>query len=208
MLHTVPFRLVKDKIIVQGKVNGGRAAGLRARHRLRGDGDLARDGAARGRPSDHLHAQRRRRRGRPARPAARAPRHARHRHAAGAQPAGAHQEPGAARHPEARRRELLAAVARHVDDDRLPDAAADDRADAAGGQRRLQPADARASPRDGARRAELDASGLLRRRHRRRGDLDQRRHGERAARSRSTAGSRCGSTARPGGTATRSCCPA
>ena len=39
-------------------------AGLRARHRLGGDGAVARDRAARTRPADYLHAQRRRRRGR------------------------------------------------------------------------------------------------------------------------------------------------
>ncbi len=49
--------------------------------------------------------------------------------------AGADQEPGTARHPEARDGELLADGARAVDDHRLRDAQADDRRDAARGDR-------------------------------------------------------------------------
>ena len=41
MLHTLPFRLQADKIIVQARVNGGRAAGLHPRHRLGRNGALA-----------------------------------------------------------------------------------------------------------------------------------------------------------------------
>ena len=63
-------------------------------------------------------------------------------------------------------------------------------------------------PGDGARRAQLELPGLLRRRHRRRGHLDQRRHGQRAAAVAASGGFRCRCGARRGGTATRSCCPA
>ena len=87
------------------------------------------------------------------------------------------KNPGAARHPEARRRELLAAVARDVDDDRLREASAHDRPQAAGRRCRLPPADADPPPGDGARHAEREPPGLLRRRHRRRGDFDQLGHG-------------------------------
>jgi len=63
------------------------------------------------------------------------------------------------------------AVVRHVDADRLPAPHADDGAHAAG-ERGGRPAaaDAHPSPRDGARHAELHAPDLLRRRHRRRGE--------------------------------------
>ena len=37
-LHTVPFRVVNEKIIVKAQVNRGPRDGLRARHRLRADG--------------------------------------------------------------------------------------------------------------------------------------------------------------------------
>ena len=56
-------------------------AGLRARHRLRGDGAVARDRTARARPADYLHAQRRRRGSGPPGPAAGARAVARVRHA-------------------------------------------------------------------------------------------------------------------------------
>src|SRR5688572_17843006 len=151
--------------------------GLHPRHRVRGDGHLGRDGAARAYPAGHLHPERGRRRGRAARAAARAIEIARPRDAADPQRAGAHQEPGPARHPEARGRELLADVPRDVDDDRLPETAAHDRTQAARRERGLPAADAHASSGDGARDAERHAPGLFRCRHRRRGHLDQCRHG-------------------------------
>ena len=116
----------------QGAGQQPEPAGLRARHRLRADDDLAPDRVVRGRASDHLHAQRRRRRGRPARPAARAARLVRDRHAEAVQRPGDDQGAGAARAAEARDRELLAAGAGHVDDHRLRHAQADDGPAAAG----------------------------------------------------------------------------
>ena len=113
----------------QGDRQGARQrrppAGLRARHRLRADDDFAPDRVERGGAPDHLHAERRRRRSRTARPAAGPPRHARDRHAQVEQRADADQGAGAARHPEARDRELLAARPRAVDDHRLRDPQAD-----------------------------------------------------------------------------------
>ena len=38
MLHTVPFKLVRDKVVVRASVNGRAEHGLRARHGLRADG--------------------------------------------------------------------------------------------------------------------------------------------------------------------------
>ena len=69
---------------------------------------------------------------------------------------------------------------------------------------RVQAADAAPPPVDGARPAQRQAPDLLRRRHRRRGDLDQ-HDDRRGARSRHRrARSRCASTARRAGIATRS----
>ena len=110
-LHTVDFRVIDDKVIVKARVNGGRAAGLRARHRFGADDDFAPDGIERGRAPDHLHAECRRRRSRPARPAVGPSRQPGDRHAEVEQRPGADQGAGAARHPEARDRELLAARA-------------------------------------------------------------------------------------------------
>ena len=55
---------------------------------------------------------------------------------------------------------------------------------------------------------QLELPDLLRRGHRRRGDLDQRRHRQRARRRPATGRSRCASGARRAGIAKRSCCRA
>ena len=55
-LHTVDFRIVDDKVIVKAKVNGGRPAGLRARHRVGADDHLAADRVERRGAAHHLHA--------------------------------------------------------------------------------------------------------------------------------------------------------
>ena len=70
MLHTMPFKLVKDKIVVQARVNGGRLQDF-----MLDTGSeetvLSRETAQRERiRADHLHAQRGRRRSGAARPAA------------------------------------------------------------------------------------------------------------------------------------------
>ena len=113
----------------------------------------------------HVHVERRRRRGGASRPATRAGQVTRFRHAAGAQSAGADQEPGAPRNPEARRRVVLAAVDRHVDAHRLQGAAAHDRPPASADHAGCQPADANQSSGDGPRSPQLDAPGVLRGRH-------------------------------------------
>ena len=78
------------------------------------------------------------------------------------------------------------------------------RPQAAGGGGRIHAADASSPPVDGARPAERQAPDLFRRRHRRRGDLDQHHDGGRRSITRSRARSRCASTARRAGIATRS----
>ncbi len=83
--------------------------------------------------------------------------------------------------PQARDGELLADGARAVDDHRLRDPQADHRRVAARRAGRHPAADADAPAGDGARADQRRAPGLLRRRHRRRGDLDQQGHRRRAA---------------------------
>ena len=175
--------LVKDKIIVQARVNGGRAAGLHARHRLRGDG------ASRARPRSA---------------SASAP--ITYTLSAGVGEVGlrglqlariksldfgtlqVRNLPVLIKNPALRgipKREgesfspLSLGMSMMIDYQKrlltigreLPAADADYHA-----------ADARPPPGDGARRAQLQLPDLLRRRHRRRGDLDQRRHRQRARR--------------------------
>ena len=108
-LHTVDFRVVDDKVIVKARVNGGRPQDFVLDTGSEQTTISRQTASSAGGAADHLHAQRRRRRSRPARPAARTPRHARDRHAQAEQRPGADQGAGAARHPEARDRELLAA---------------------------------------------------------------------------------------------------
>ena len=167
MLHTIPFTLVKDKIIVQARVNGGRLQDFvldtgseetvlsretASRERIRpvtytlsaGVGEVGLRGLQLAKLKElevgTLQVRNR---------------------------ADPDQEPGPSRDSQARGRVVLAALAGHVDDDRLPEAAADDWPQAAAGQGRHQPADARPSAGHGARHAELDASHLLRGGHRR-----------------------------------------
>ena len=97
-------------------------AGFRGRHRIREHRHHAEHGAASGHPADHLHAERRRRPHRPPRSAARAHRLARNRLAEGPQHPVSHQEPAAARHPDERNGEPVAARARLLDGHRLQDA--------------------------------------------------------------------------------------
>ena len=124
-LHTVDFRVIDDKVIVKARVNGGRPQDfvLDTGSELT---TISRQTASSAvvRPITYT-LERRRRRSRPARPAAGTPRHARDRHAQAEQRADADQGAGAARHSEARDRELLAARPRPVDDHRLRDAQAD-----------------------------------------------------------------------------------
>ena len=161
--------------------------GLHARHRLRGDGAVARDRTARARPADDLHVQRRRRRSGAARAAAGARRSrstsARCRCATcrcssrTRRSRGIPKREGESFSPLSLGMSMMIDYQRQAADDR-PQAAADERADD-------HAADARVAPGDGARRAQLELSGLLRGGHRRRGDLDQLRH--RRARCRPTA---------------------
>ena len=92
--------------------------------------------------------------------------------------------------------------------DRLREAAADHRQPLAGHGSRLPAADAHAPPGDGARPAQRHPSRLFRRRHRRGSDFDQRRHrpGAAAVAVSADSAARCG--APPAGIATRSCCRA
>ena len=182
-----------------------RRAGLRRRHRRGEHGHHASDGAAARHHADHLHAQRGRRRRRPARPAARADRLARARVAEAAQRALPDQEPAAARHSGEGNREPVAAGARLLDDHRLQDAQADVRQAPARGAGGLRAADAHAPAGHGARHRRRQPSGELRRRHRRRGDLDQPGDRDVARRSRRPdGGSRSRCMARRAGTRTRS----
>ena len=126
-LHTLPFKLVADKIVVQARVNGGRPQDF-----ILDTGSeetvLSRETASRERvrPVTYTLSAGVGEVG-PPRPSTRAGQVTRFRHAAGAQSAGADQEPGAPRNPEARRRVVLAAVDRHVDAHRLQGAVAHDR---------------------------------------------------------------------------------
>ena len=193
----------------QGERQRRPLAGLRPRHRLRADDDLAADGVVGERASDHLHA--------------RAPASAKSACAACSSDASTRSRsarsscsnvPTLIKAPALRgipKREtesfspLALGLSMTID---YAHAEADDRRNAAGRDRRLHAADAPSSPLDGARPHQRHAPDLLRRRHRRRGDLDQ--HGDgRGARSRSRAQDRAArSTARQAGIATRSCCRA
>ena len=158
MLHTIPFTLLKDKIIVQARVNGGRLQDF-----ILDTGSeetvLSRETASRERIRPVTYTL-----------------------SAGVGEVGLRglqlaklkqldvgtlqvrnvpiliKNPVASRYSQARGRVVLAALDGHVDDDRLPEAAADDWPQAATGQRRHPPPDARPSARHGARHAELDAS--------------------------------------------------
>ena len=131
----------------------------------------------------------------------------RSRHAAGAQRAGRDQEPASAGHCRGGRarasRRCRSAMSVVVDYQQrevllartLPEGQADFK---------LPMRDAPAA--DGARDAQLDASGVLRRRHRRRGDLDQRRDGAVAGDAAGAQDSAAGVRDVGLWTRTRSCC--
>ena len=53
-LHTLPFRLVNDKVVVRGPHQRQRSAGLHSRHRVGGDHHLGCHGAASGREAGDL----------------------------------------------------------------------------------------------------------------------------------------------------------
>ena len=132
-LHTVDFKLVQDKVIVEGARStaaaGSTSCSTPARSRRPSRG-RSRSGRRR---ADHLHAQRRRRRRRPARAAAGADRLARAGDAQGCDVPVLIKNPPLRGIPEARDGELVAAGARLLDDHRLQDAQADDRQVAARG---------------------------------------------------------------------------
>ena len=99
MLHTLPFRLQAGQDHRAGARQRRTPAGLHPRHRLRRDGAVPGDGAARAYSSCDLHAERRRGRSGSSRPSTGPGQVARLRHAAGAQSTGADQEPRPARYP-------------------------------------------------------------------------------------------------------------
>ena len=187
-LYTVDFRLVNEKVVVRAKVNDAAAQDFVVDTGVGEHRHHPSDRAAARHHAGHLHAERRRRPRRPARPAARAHRLARARLAQAAQRAVPDQEPAAARHPGEGDRRAVADRARLLDGHRLQDAQADVRQAPARRAEGLRAAAAPAPAGHGARHRRRQPSGELRRRHRRRSDLDQLGDRDVAAASRRPAG--------------------